>query len=254
MSLKPILVARVREFGVPAATGIAVGIMLVFALDSVVLGLAIGAVFAGTMATVSRELVRLGAGVARLQNKEAQLRALVQRDIELEDRSTVLKRTIDDPSAAEHISRQIAEAVFETHPFPHLIVDHVLPQALYDALVTGLPPAEMFNDHLPNKRQLKVPFALAPAYTRRIWKHMVFTVVPTMLIPPLVERFASAIDTWVREQFPAAGTGVAALNMAPSDGRILLRTRGYVIPPHRDPKWGFVTCILYLARKGDSES
>jgi hypothetical protein len=39
-----------------------------------------------------------------------------------------------------------------------------------------------------------------------------------------------------------------------SDGRILLRRRGYRIPPHRDPKWGFLTAILYLARRGDSET
>jgi hypothetical protein len=33
----------------------------------------------------------------------------------------------------------------------------------------------------------------------------------------------------------------------------LHRTRGYRIKPHRDPRWGFITCILYLARRGDDE-
>ena len=41
--------------------------------------------------------------------------------------------------------------------------------------------------------------------------------------------------------------------MTCSDGRILLRRPGYYIPPHRDPKWGFLTCLMYLARPGDSE-
>ena len=31
----------------------------------------------------------------------------------------------------------------------------------------------------------------------------------------------------------------------------MLRRPGYRIAPHRDPKWGFLTCLLYLARPGD---
>ena len=34
----------------------------------------------------------------------------------------------------------------------------------------------------------------------------------------------------------------------------MLRRRGYRIRPHRDPKWSFITCILYLARPGDDEA
>ena len=39
-----------------------------------------------------------------------------------------------------------------------------------------------------------------------------------------------------------------------SSGRIMLRRRGYNIPPHRDPKWGFITCLIYLPRSGDLET
>jgi hypothetical protein len=44
------------------------------------------------------------------------------------------------------------------------------------------------------------------------------------------------------------------LTLHPSDGRIMLRRPGYQLMPHRDPKWGFVTGIVYLAREGDSEA
>jgi hypothetical protein len=37
-----------------------------------------------------------------------------------------------------------------------------------------------------------------------------------------------------------------------TDGRILLRERGYRIAPHRDPKWGFITVLLYLPRSDES--
>ncbi len=34
----------------------------------------------------------------------------------------------------------------------------------------------------------------------------------------------------------------------------MFRRGGYRIRPHRDPKWAFLTCILYLARPGDDEA
>lgn len=43
-----------------------------------------------------------------------------------------------------------------------------------------------------------------------------------------------------------------SIGLQTSDGRIILRRRGYRIPPHRDPKWAFITGILYLARREDS--
>lgn len=36
-------------------------------------------------------------------------------------------------------------------------------------------------------------------------------------------------------------------------GRLLLRRRGYQIPPHRDPKWAVITFLLYLPRPGDND-
>jgi hypothetical protein len=39
-----------------------------------------------------------------------------------------------------------------------------------------------------------------------------------------------------------------------SNGRLMLRRPGYLIPPHRDPKWGFLTGLVYLARPGDDDA
>jgi hypothetical protein len=44
------------------------------------------------------------------------------------------------------------------------------------------------------------------------------------------------------------------LTLHASDGRIMLRRPGYLLTPHRDPKWGFVTVLIYLARDGDDET
>ena len=36
--------------------------------------------------------------------------------------------------------------------------------------------------------------------------------------------------------------------------RIFLRSPGYTLHPHRDPKWGFISCLVYLARPNDREA
>jgi hypothetical protein len=118
--------------------------------------------------------------------------------------------------------------------------------------VKGLPPVELFADRPTNKQQLQVPFRLAPAYSRCVWHHLTRVVVPEYILPPIVEKFRAPLDQWITLNWPASDP--ASVRFHGSDGRILLRRRGYRIPPHRDPKWGFITCILYLARRHDSES
>ena len=195
------------------------------------------------------------ASVARLEIKESQLRAISRRDIELETAEASLASVMCDAEVSAHVNRQVAGALINDDPLPHAVIDRLLPDALYDALIRGLPPVELFNDRLPNKRQLAVPFKLAPAYARRVWDYMARTVVERMLTPAIIDKFKPAVADWVSRSFPTLGESpLDRIRMHASDGRILLRTRGYVIPPHRDPKWGFLTCLLYLARPGDSDS
>jgi hypothetical protein len=214
---------------------------------------------ARSLAAVERQIgtavERLSANMARLDLRESQLRAIARRDIELGDHEASLAAVMNDAEVRAHIERRCAGVVVATDPFPYVTIDTVLPQNLYDALVRGLPPVELFNDRLPNKRQLTVPFRLAPSYSCRVWAYMARTVVPQVLMPVLLETFRPVVDAWMRQEFPALGEHpIDEIEMNASDGRILLRTRGYVIPPHRDPKWGFLTGILYLARPGDSQS
>jgi hypothetical protein len=200
-------------------------------------------------------LDEIRADVKRIEMRETQLRAIALRDVELEDREDALARLMCDDEVRSHVWRQFEAATLRTDPFPHLVVDRVLPDKLYDAVVAGIPPVELFFDRRPNKRQMTVPFKLAPAYGRRIWNYMARVVVPQMIMPEMVRKFREPLSDWLRQNFPALGDSpLDRLRMTASDGRILLRTRGYVIPPHRDPKWGFLTGLLYLARPGDSET
>lgn len=210
---------------------------------------------ASSVRRVGAALEQVEAGVTRLELRESQLRAIARRDIELEGALASVASLLNDVEIHTHVKRQILAAPLIDAPFPHLVVDRLLPDAVYEALIRGLPPVELFNDRDPNERQLAVPFRLAPAYARRVWNYMARTVVERMLMTALIDKFKPFLNDWLTHNFPAfAGHGLDLVRMHASDGRILLRTRGYVIPPHRDPKWGFLSCLLYLARPGDSES
>jgi hypothetical protein len=101
-----------------------------------------------------------------------------------------------------------------------------------------------------------VPFVLAPAYSRRVWNFFVNRIGPRVLQPAVIDKFRQPLEDWITSNWPAlAGDPFGPpMDFNMGDGRIMLRGRGYRIPPHRDPKWGFVTCLLYLARPEDSEA
>jgi hypothetical protein len=75
-----------------------------------------------------------------------------------------------------------------------------------------------------------------------------------MIQPAVLAKFREPLTNWLREALPVLGDEpLRGLRINCSDGRIMLRRPGYRIPPHRDPKWGFITCLMYLAREGDDE-
>jgi len=198
---------------------------------------------------------RIESSVGRVDLRESQLRAITRRDIELQDELESLASVMCDADIHAHITARIGAATLVHSPFPHAVIDRLLPDALYKALIRGLPPVELFNDRAANERELAVPFKLAPEYARRVWTYMARSVVEQMLTPALLQLFRPELNAFLSQNFPAFGDdAVDRVPLHASDGRVLLRTRGYNIPPHRDPKWGFVTCLLYLARKGDDES
>jgi hypothetical protein len=189
--------------------------------------------------------------VARL--KESQLRAVMQRDLQLESQEGELEERLKDFEGVERHVRQ-AFAGIEVHqePFPYAVLDNVLPQWLYDALLTGLPPTELYGDRDVNRQQLTVPFDLAPRYGYRVWEFMAQTVADHIMRPLVIEAFGPSLHAYIHEVFPAVDLDtIRKLPIKSSDGRIMYRKRGYYIRPHRDPNWGMITCIFYLARPGD---
>lgn len=84
---------------------------------------------------------------------------------------------------------------------------------------------------------------------------MAKTIAPRMIAPAVLEKFREPLHFWLEANLVSGAlTVLERTQMACTDGRILLRGRGYYIPPHRDPQWGFITCLLYLARPSDDSS
>jgi hypothetical protein len=204
----------------------------------------------------ARQIKAVNDSLAVLSLQQSQLRAVALREAELEDAESALANVMTRSDVATHVEDAVDGANLNRDPFPYLVVDDLLPQDLYDALIAGIPPVELFADRPVNKQQLKVPFGIAPAYSRRVWRYMANVVVPQFITPSVIRKFRGPLHDWVRENWPALGDDPLAdvVRLHSSDGRILLRTNGYRIPPHRDPKWGFLTVIIYLARPGDDEA
>jgi hypothetical protein len=200
------------------------------------------------LAALTREVDALGL-------REAQLRAIARADLHMDKALAKLDKALAAPQEiGAHIRASIDRAVLHESPFPYMVADDVLPEPVFRALVTGLPPAVLFADKPVNHQHLDPPFELAPRYSRRIWGFMVDVIVNEFLQPLLLEKLKEPVAAWFRGHFPALeDDGPDNLRLKTSGGRILLRRRGYVIPPHRDPKWAVVTCLLYLPRPGDDE-
>ena len=160
--------------------------------------------------------------------------------------------SLDRNAIVAHLRRAVEGATLEQDPCPHFVVHNLFPQWFYDMVIEALPPAVFFPDRRPNKQQVRVPFPFAPTYSRLVWQY-VTELVNDVAGPAIISRLKNDIDDYVRTFCPPAplGDGDNDIRYKMSDGRIMLRRAGYEILPHRDPKWGFVTALVYLAKPGD---
>lgn len=196
---------------------------------------------------------QLTAQVEALKIRTEQLMAIERLDWELREELQQLPDLLVPERIDAHVRAAVAAATLEMDPFPHVVVDRWLPPDAYAAMIRGVPPAVFFADREESRQRLMVPFPVAPAYAQRVWRFIADHVIGWSLHAALNDKFRDVVYDYVRSFCPAAPAELD-LTLHPSDGRIMLRRPGYVITPHRDPKWGFVTGLVYLARKGDNES
>ena len=150
-----------------------------------------------------------------------------------------------------HINAAFDRTPLELDPYPHIVVQNWLPDDVYERVIDAM-PASVFFAHNRDEHWA-VPSGVAPLYSRQVWAFVANTIVGALLHGALNRKFQETICRYVRDFVPALPSDID-LTLHPSDGRIMLRRPGYYLAPHRDPKWGFVTGIVYLAREGDNEA
>lgn len=164
-------------------------------------------------------------------------------------------RALQNDMVAAHATRAIQATTLHETPMPHVVVENVLPDATYNALVDATPPDECFSDRDLIKQNFHpTQGKLAPEFTHVVWGFMEREVIPGVLVPALMSRFKPYIDDVYAQRHGAKAAAVSALPHAATAGRLMLRRPGYHLEPHLDPSRVIVTCLLYIARPGDDTS
>lgn len=219
--------------------------------------------------TVHEALERLTKQVARLEDAQrsatelahradrtsAQLKLMALLDRRQQADIERLPTLLDEQHIAEHTRRAVAAAPLLIDPYEHIIVDRVLPDAVYELLVRAIPPVEFFSDRDRIKQDLTFPMELGPVLSATVWDYMDDIIARQVIRPAVLEKFREPLQRHFESMFGTAFTEQASsLPQSVHGGRLMLRRPGYNLGPHRDPKRAMLTCLMYLARDGDSET
>jgi hypothetical protein len=201
--------------------------------------------------TIADKTRELSAAVDTLRIQSEQLLTIQRVDWEKRFDLARLGRWLDEKGIAAHVQAAFESAPLELDPFPHLIVEKWLPDDVYERVIDAMPASIFFASD--RDEHWTVPSGVAPLYSRQVWAFVANEIVGSMVYEALNRKFQRVICEYIRSSCPLLPADMD-LTLHPSDGRIMLRRPGYNLMPHRDPKWGFVTSIVYLAREGDSEA
>lgn len=177
-------------------------------------------------------------------------------DSEQSDRIRNLSSAWDPDVIARHVRDAVAAAPLLTDPFPHLIIEPLLPGSAFRALVDSVPSDEFFEGgrHL-NLRGLGLPNCPVPLLTFLVWRSLRYEIIGPILGPAIAERFrAHARDFLKISVGPEFVDEAMALPLHPHGHRVMLRRPPWQLAPHLDPRDQFISTLLYLAKPGEPES
>ncbi|MEQ1757995.1 MAG: hypothetical protein ABL986_06720 [Vicinamibacterales bacterium] len=192
----------------------------------------------------------LTAAVDALRIRTDQLLTIQRLDWDQRGELAEMRHWLDAGRIEKHVAQVVEAATLARDPFPHTIVEPLLPADVYEHIRDAVPPSVFFQGG--RDEHWAVPSGVAPLYSRQVWSFVANTLAGDILYKALNAKFGPVIREYVRTFCPTLPDD-ADLSLYPSDGRIMLRRPGYDLQPHRDPKWGFVTALMYLAHPGDSE-
>jgi hypothetical protein len=208
--------------------------------------------------TISRQLEQLEAtlnrqqkildGIPELQAQVRRCATAYTKDARQADLVAELRAKLGDGQRiADHAAAAVARAQLELNPFPHIVIDNLLPDDMSSELIRAMPSNAFFKTEDMTRQELEVPFVFAPEYSRIMWNTFFHKVIDEAMVPAITEKFRPALDDFLRTHWPELGSmAEAGIRLRVSNSRLLLRRPGYVIKPHRDPRWAFLTCLVYL--------
>ena len=203
--------------------------------------------------------VTLDQALEQLQQQRGELARLKRAHlIDLDDIDRIRRVTEVWKSAeiAAHVRDAVAAAPMHTDPFPHLVIESLLPEKAFQVLLDAIPPEEFLDGekHL-DLRGVGLATTVMPLFSRLIWRSLRTEVVGPVLAPALAERFRPHAREFLRHGFGEELADEAlALPLAPHGLRLMLRRRGWTLAPHCDPRDQFITTLLYLARPGEGDT
>lgn len=202
--------------------------------------------------TVKAQGERL-APLADLERIVQQCVALYRKDAADAGALPELRATLDAGRVRRHVAEAVARASLESNPCPHIVIEDLLPDDVCDELVNSI-PASMFFPTKNMKQEMGVPFFFAPARNRLVWGFFQ-EMVEQALLPAVIDAFEPALDAFIRKHWPRRGSfAQSGVRLSAWNSRIMLRHPGYRIKPHRDPRWAFLTGLVYLQRRGDTHA
>jgi hypothetical protein len=211
---------------------------------------------------LQREVERLSALVSATAERAAradQIAAQAKYVLEASDRDRQrlgrLDAVLDEDRIGAHVRDAIARASLCCDPYEHIVVEHLLPEDVYQLLLETLPPVAFFGQRDPIRQDLPLPLEFGPPLSMRAWNFMEEVIAQRVIRTAVIDKFHAPLQAHFDAIFGLEFRDRAnALPNAASGGRLMLRRPGYHLSPHRDPKRSLVTCLFYLARDGDSDT
>ena len=162
--------------------------------------------------------------------------------------------SVDRAAVMAHATQAVARTTLHLDPCPHIVLEEVFPDDVYDRLIESLPSPVFFEKVSESRDEMPVPFTFAPAYSRAVWD-LFHQAIEGAVLPAVIAKFRPALDDFIRHAFPALKSwDESGLNLRAANPRLMLRRPGYVIKPHRDPRWAFLVALFYFAPRGSQHT
>lgn len=154
-------------------------------------------------------------------------------------------------SLTTHVQQVIARSPVMNDPYPHVVLDDVVPSALHAMLYEDRPPRGFWCDGQEGRQNWTIGEDLGPLRTEAVWQFMDDVVVARVLVPQLASLFDAYLQTQHRRKAKRDRDEAGQNSYARSGGRLMLRRPGYHFEPHLDPPRALLTGLFYVGRPED---